>query len=137
MVSDTTSPEKSPLILFDNIVWDAGLYRVFISYSSVQEELARNLKYELRKYSISAFVAADNIHAGGHWRQWIEYALNTTNYVVALVTDEFNKSVWTNQEMGFAYARRIPTLSIKYGAVPGGFAEAFQTIDCTDQNASK
>ena len=121
----------------DNLVWEAGLYRVFISYSSTQEELAKNLKSELRKYSISAFVAADNIHAGGHWRQWIEYALNTTNYVVALVTCEFNKSMWANQEIGFAYARRIPTLSIKYDAVPGGFAEAFQTIDCTDKDASQ
>lgn len=125
------------MILVDNIVWDAGLYRVFVSYSSVQQELATDLKNELRKYSISAFVAADNIHAGGDWRQWIEHALNTTNYVVALVTCDFNKSVWTNQEMGFAYARRIPTLSIKYGAVPGGFAEKFQTIDCTDQDASQ
>ena len=45
--------------------------------------------------------------------------------------------MWANQEIGFAYARRIPTLSIKYGAVPGGFAEAFQTIDCTDKDASQ
>lgn len=125
------------MILFDNLVWEPGLYRVFISYSSAQEELAIDLKHELKKYSISAFVAAVNIHPGGHWRQWIEHALNSTNYVVALVTCDFNKSKWANQEVGFAYARGIPTLSIKYGAVPGGFAEAFQTVDCTGENASR
>ena len=120
----------------DNLVWEAGTYRVFISYASAQEELVKNLKHELRKYSISAFVAADNIQTMENWQKWIEYALTTTNYVVAVVTCEFHKSLWANQEVGFAYARNIPITSIKYGANPDGFIKPLQAIDCTDNNAA-
>ena len=124
------------MVLLDNLIWDPGIHRVFISYSSAQKELAIDLKYKLKQYSISAFVADDSIHAGAPWGQWIEDALSTTDFVVAIVTCEFKKSMWANQEMGFAYARGTPILSIMYGTTPDGFAQKFQAIDCADRDSA-
>ena len=117
-------------------VWGNTLFRAFISHSSKQKKLATDLKSELSKYAISAFVTSDNIPPGTAWQPWIEHALISTNYVVALVTDDFNNSAWANQEVGFARARQIPTLCIMYGADPKGFINAYQAIDCKNENAA-
>lgn len=117
-------------------MWEPNPFRIFISHASEQAELARNIKHELRKHSISVFVAKENIQTTGDGPQWIEYALNTTNYVVALITDHSSKSAWVNQEIGFAYAQKTPIISIIYGADPKGFITTSQAIECTGKDAA-
>ena len=128
----TIPPHRSIPMAFPYAhTWEPNPFRVFISHASAQEELAITIQHELRKYSISSFVAKKSIHTSASFPHWIENALNTTHYVVALVTPHSNKSSWVNQEIGFAYARNIPVICVKCGADPKGFVTTSQAIDCT------
>lgn len=117
-------------------VWEPLPFRMFISHAFQQANLAKNIRHELKKYSISTFVAQESIPTTESWLQWIEYALTSTNYVVVLVTPESNESPWVNQEVGFAYARRIPIIGIKIGADPKGFVNPSQAKDCADKDSA-
>ena len=127
-----------------NVIWDRhshqfwgpGLARVFISYASAQKELALEVKNCLKLYSISSFVAADNIEGSEIWPREIERALLSMNFFVALLTNEFHKSTWPNQEVGFAYALGKPIIVVKMGVNPDGFIRSHQALDCTNMNAS-
>jgi hypothetical protein len=47
---------------------------------------------------------------------------------LALITDDFHVSIWTNQEIGFAKARHIPIISLKLGRDPQGFIADKQAL---------
>ena len=55
--------------------------------------------------------------------------------MLVFVTDDFHRSVWTNQEIGFAIGRNIPILSLKLeNAPPPGFISVGQALNCNLKN---
>jgi hypothetical protein len=48
---------------------------------------------------------------------------------VALLTTEFHDSDWTDQEVGYALARRVPIISVRMGRDPYGFLGKFQAAN--------
>jgi hypothetical protein len=60
------------------------------------------------------------------WQDEIEYALNTCDVLVGLLHPGFSKSIWTQQEIGWALGRGIPTLMVRLGEDPTGFSGNFQ-----------
>jgi hypothetical protein len=62
------------------------------------------------------------------WQSEIEKALETMEIFLALITDDFRDSLWTNQEVGFAKARHIPIISLKLGRDPEGFIADKQAL---------
>jgi hypothetical protein len=107
--------------------WEADHLRLFISHRDTHKKVAHALAQKLKHFGISSFVAHDTIEPDEEWRKEIEKALNSMEVMLALVTDDFFDSIWTNQEIGFAKGREIPVVSIKLGnQAPKGLIEERQ-----------
>lgn len=117
--------------------WDNDNLKVFISHLSKDKIKASRLSDELNKYNISSFVAHEDIEPNEEWLKCIEQALMTMDVLIALVTEEFDKSKWTAQEIGFALGRNIPVISIKNGMDPFGFFGQKQAIPGTGRKVSE
>jgi hypothetical protein len=114
--------------------WKPNQIRMFISHRDTFKGQAHALANELGEYGISCFVAHDTIEPTASWQSEIERALKTMEICVALITPDFHDSVWTNQEIGFAKARHIPTISLKLGADPRGFIGDKQALSGNPTN---
>lgn len=136
------SKNNKPKVLTNNVkeisdIWEEDGYRIFLSHkSSVKEETAK-LKERLKKYGISCFVAHEDIHPSEEWQIQIEIALHTMDAFVALLTDDFSESEWTDQEIGFAVAKEVPIISINLGKSPYGFIGKYQALKCSWKEAPK
>ena len=117
-------------------IWDKDCFRVFLSHKAEVKKETSVLKEELRLYGVSCFVAHEDIHPTKEWQNEIENALHTMDSFVALLTDAFHDSLWTDQEVGFAFGRGVPIISVKLGKDPYGFIGKFQALSCTWEQAS-
>jgi len=119
-------------------IWgDQGYYRVFLSHKTEFKEEAAALKEELSIYGISSFVAHEDIHPTKEWQDEIEKALFSMGALVALMTNEFHDSLWTDQEVGVAFGREVPIISVKLGIDPYGFIGKFQALSCSWNKLAK
>jgi len=119
-----------------NRIWDKDCFRVFLSHKAEVKELASGLKDKLKLYGVSCFVAHEDIHPTKEWQIEIENALHTMDAFVALLTERFHDSLWTDQEVGFAFGRGVPIISVKLGKDPYGFIGKFQALSCTWETAT-
>ena len=112
-------------------------FRVFLSHKvSVKKETAE-LKEKLGRFGISCFVAHEDIHPTTAWQNEIENALSTMDGFVALMTEDFHDSLWTDQEVGFAFARGVPIIAVRLGLDPYGFIGKFQGLSSNWVTAHK
>ncbi len=118
-----------------NRIWGKNCFRVFLSHKSEVKKETAGLKDKLKLYGISCFVAHEDIHPTVEWQNEIENALHTMDSFVALLTDGFHDSLWTDQEVGVAIGRGIPIISVKLGKDPYGFIGKFQALSSTWDNA--
>jgi TIR domain len=110
-------------------VWQPDMVRLFISHRDTDKKIAHDLAGQLKRRGVSCFVAHDTIEPDEDWQKEIERALQTMDAMLAMITDSFFDSAWTNQEIGFALARGVPVISIKLGARdPVGFIRNRQAI---------
>jgi hypothetical protein len=109
--------------------WRTGMLRVFISHLSTKSASAAQLQEALLEYGISAFVAHNDIEPTQEWQTQIEIALATCDALIAVMHDGFHASNWTDQEIGFAMGRGVPTFSIRCGQDPYGFIGRFQAFN--------
>lgn len=105
-------------------------FKVFLSHKSEYKKEAATLKVSLRRYGISCFVAHNDVEPTKEWQKVIEQALLSTDALIALLTDRFFQSNWTNQEIGIAYGRGVFILPIRLGSDPQGFINRFQGLSC-------
>ncbi len=109
--------------------WQPGMFRVFLSHLATKRKLAAQLQEALLEYDISCFVAHNDIEPTSEWMAQIETALSTCEALVALMHPDFHKSNWTDQEIGFAMGRGVPTFAIRFGQDPYGFVGRFQAFN--------
>jgi hypothetical protein len=107
---------------------DTKLFRLFISHISKDKLNAKRLKECLAPYGIAGFVAHQDIHPTLEWQGEIESALRTMDAFIAVHTEGFSKSVWTQQEIGFALGRGTKVISFKMGEDPSGFISKHQAL---------
>lgn len=107
-------------------IWTAGAFRLFISHTSTHKRAATALKEYLRIYGVCGFVAHEDIEINREWQVEIESALASAHALVALLTEDFHASQWTDQEIGWALGRGLRVLSVTMGAVPYGFSAKWQ-----------
>lgn len=110
-------------------IWGANSpKKVFITYPSQQSEFALNMKQELETITgYSYFMAEENIQQGKKWRDDLENALFSADMLLVTLFDN-SSSPWIEQEIGIAYGRKIPIMTILFGnSVPNGFLEQFQS----------
>jgi len=122
----STKPPVNP----DNLsIWKKGLGRVFISHRDQHKAAARELADALADYGISSFVAHETIPANEEWRKVIENGLETMEVMVLFLTDDFQESIWTMQEVGYALGKGTPIISLKLGRTdPPGFVSHKQAL---------
>jgi len=109
--------------------WADGHLRVFISHLTSQKQQAAELKNALRTYSMSGFVAHNDINPTSEWQNEIETALNTCDLLVALIHPDFVMSNWCDQEIGYALGRGVPVFAVRCGTDPHGFVSRFQAFN--------
>ena len=117
-------------------LWGEGVVRVFISHTSEHKEKAANLKIWLSQYGMASFVAHEDIEPMKEWQIELERALRTMGMFVALLTEGFSQSDWTDQEVGCAVAAKVPIFPIRMGRNPYGFIEKYQAFPTGDFNSS-
>ncbi len=102
-------------------IWGAGHIRVFLSHKATHRKETSQLKTNLNRYGISCFVAHDDIEPTEEWQHEIERALQSMDVLVALLTEDFHESDWTDQEVGIAYGRGVTVIAVCLGKAPYGF----------------
>lgn len=108
--------------------WDDQGLRVFISHSSANKAEAKSLSDLLSPYGVKGFVAHEDIEPNRDWIEQIKRALFTCDVLVALVTSDFKTSSWTNQEVGFVYARRQLIVAVRISDDPRGLLATTQAL---------
>ena len=112
--------------------WDADCFKLFIAHTARHRAKAKRISSHLKDYGVSAFVAHDAIEPTRQWQDVIEYALRTTEALVALLTPDFPDSKWTDQEVGVVFGRRKLVIPVKLGIDPYGFVGKYQALDGQD-----
>ena len=107
--------------------WKPGLARVFISHRDAHKAEARELSEALEDYGMACFVAHDTIQPRKLWRSEILKGLRTMEVMVLFLTDDFQDSLYCNQEVGYALGSGVPIISLKLGQKdPPGFVSEEQ-----------
>jgi hypothetical protein len=109
-------------------IWTENSYRVFLSHKAEVKKETSQIKDRLAMFGFSCFVAHEDIHPTMQWQDEIENALATMDAFVALMTDNFHESDWTDQEVGYAFARGVPIVAVRLGRDPYGFIGKFQGL---------
>jgi hypothetical protein len=111
-------------------IWNADCYKLFLSHKAEVKKKTSELKEQLELYGVSSFVAHQDILPTKEWQDEIENALASMDAFVALLTDNFHNSDWTDQEVGYALGRGVPMIAVKLGKDPYGFIGKFQALGC-------
>lgn len=105
---------------------------IFLTYHHNDRQLAGKIKRLLELKGFAVFLAHEDIEPSLEWRDTIQRHLTSCTAVIAIVTKDFDKSSYTNQEVGIAMAndkKVIPLVfdHIKLEHLPG-FLETRQAV---------
>lgn len=115
-------------------IWTPGHFRVFLSHKAEFKSETAQLKEAFGEMGISAFVAHNDIEPTAEWQTTIEEALFTMDVFIALMTENFHGSNWTDQEVGIAIGREVPIISVRLGRDPYGFIGKYQGMQGMGKN---
>jgi len=117
-------------------IWSESGFKLFLSHKSECKTRVTDLKNTFYKLGICAFVAHEDIHPNQEWQNEIESALFSMDGFVALMSDKFRDSNWTDQEVGVAIGRQVPIVSVRLGTDPYGFIGKYQALTCNWDTAA-
>lgn len=126
------APEARPAI--EPNYWREGFFRLFLSHLAREREYTASLQTQLLDQGVSCFVAHNDIEPTREWEITIEEALSTCDSLGALLHEDFHKSLWTDQEIGFAMGRKKLVFAVLLGEQPYGFIGRFQAFKGTGKN---
>ena len=96
------------------------MLRVFISYSKMDSALKDKVNAMLRAGGFNTYVDTEDICPGEHLPKKIKSAIDKCDVLVAIITEQSQKSTWIQHEIGYADGR-MPVLPIVVGGIkPGG-----------------
>ena len=102
--------------------------KAFISYSSIQIELAQEIRDFLRTIEIDSFIANDDLRTASDWKKTIVKELSACDLFIPILTFDFKKSDWCSQELGIAYIKRKRIIPISVDdCKPYGFINNLQS----------
>jgi len=111
--------------------------KVFISYANEDKESASCVKDFLEKYGIEVFLAHEDINPTEKWEGIILRKLDACDIFMPLLTENFKKSDWTNQETGIALAKNKWIIPIKIEIDPYGFIWKIQALKLNNSEIEK
>ena len=118
-------------------IWKDDTFRLFISHKTEDKINISNLKAQLAKYGISCFVAHEDIEPTQQWADEIENALFSMDACVAIMTEKYHNSSWTDHEVGCAYGRHVPVIAVRMGKDPYGLIGRFQALSASWENLAE
>jgi hypothetical protein len=112
------------------------LKEVFLSHAHEDKALAGKVKEILEANGVSAFLAHMDMEVSEEWRTEISRHLETSSALIAIVTSNFGKSAWANQEVGIAFEKKLPLIPLMFdgSAVLKGVIEMYQGILVSENN---
>ncbi|MDQ0575233.1 toll/interleukin-1 receptor domain-containing protein [Agromyces albus] len=125
--------EQAPVsISSDDNPWGNQPIRVFLSHKWEDAEWVGKVQSSLSKFGISAFVAHKDITPSRQWREVIKSGLSSCHILVAVLHEDFHKSQWCDQEVGWALGRGVPVATLRrkleFERGVDGFLEEVQDI---------
>jgi|SRR5882724_28296 len=100
----------------------------FISYSTVDKSWGGQIRQTMESLGFSTFIAHDDLKVSEEWQKRILEELQRTDIFIALLSEDFKKSDWCSQELGYIVRVRgvlVIPLSID-GTNPYGFISHLQ-----------
>ena len=84
-------------------------FDVFLSFASLNEQLARPLYEELKRSGLNVFWSDETLRArrGGNWHKIIEESLETSRHMVLLWTPEAKKSKYVELEYRTFHSEKV------------------------------
>lgn len=102
--------------------------KVFLSYSSLDKELAGQVKVDLAYYGLEIFLAHEDIEPSAEWIAVIFTELKVCDVFIPILTENFDRSDWTDQETGIAYVGEKLIIPLKVAVDPHGFIASIQAL---------
>jgi hypothetical protein len=101
--------------------------KIFISYSSLNLNIADKIKHFLEELNISSFFAHDDIRNATDWKKRITKELKECNSIIPILTKDFKKSEWCSQELGIFYFQNKSIIPVSIDNTPSyGFINNIQ-----------
>lgn len=110
--------------------------KAFISYSSKEKLIGGKFRTCLTNYcGFETFIAHDDIPPSAVWEEEILKAIEGADFFIPLISDEFKKSDFTDQETGIAVNLNKKIIPIKLETLnPYGFINKYQAMPYKGQN---
>jgi hypothetical protein len=108
--------------------WRPEWFRLFLSHTTAHKALAQGVKSWMERVRIDAFVAHSTIEPTREWEDDIRSALKTCDALVAVLTDDFPKSRWCDQEVGVAVGLAKLIVPVRRDLDPYGFIGRYQGL---------
>jgi len=102
--------------------------KVFLSYLIEYKNIAAKIKRILDDFGFQSFLAHEDIQPTQDWIKTILEYLNKTQVFLPILTRNFQKSEWVNQEIGYALAKNKLIIPMKIDIDPPGFLLKFQAL---------
>lgn len=102
--------------------------KIFLSYSTDNKEGVGRIKTWLTNFGFEAFLAHEDITPSLEWQNEIIVNLDTCHIFIPIITDEFLKSSWTDQEAGIAFIKKKKIVPVSIGHKPYGFLGIYQGL---------
>lgn len=120
------------------VMWsDPTKFKVFISHLAIDKDKATRLREALDLFGCKAFVAHEDIEPTLEWQVQIERALRSMDLFLSVHTAGYSKSVWSQQEIGFAVAKGAKIIAIRMGEDPTGFISKNQALSRGSKTADE
>jgi hypothetical protein len=102
-------------------------YRVFISFSHGDEEIADKVRKHLT--DIGARPMSDhNLDPGFYFTEEIKKYISYAHIFIPILTESGSSRPWVHQEIGYALGIGIPILPLAIGSLPDGLTHQIQAI---------
>ena len=112
--------------------------RVFISHSHEDVEMATRLSDTLGSLGMVPFLAHSDIIGGELWKETIRNKIVECDVLAALLTNNFRKSEFTEQEVGAAWVLKKPVLPLYTSdGMPSGFIADRQYVKYDNSNPER
>ncbi len=115
---------------------------VFISHAHREKNVASTLKAKLFERGFDAFLAHEDIDGGEDWMKMLYEKVQECDVFLILLSQEYRKANFTDQEAGIAYAMNKPMIPVSLdGTVPYGFMSKYQatkgSYEITDEKVDE
>jgi len=110
----------------------------FFSYKNTDKIYAGKIKASLERYGIDVFLAHEDIKVSKEWDEEILKALKNCDFVLLLLTKNFQESEYTDQETGIAIGLEKKIIPIKVDETdPYGFIDKLQALKLHSDDIDK